>query len=228
MSATFASSLIVFTGTGLYAVWASIMRQSPTGLPMVDFILSLTIIINAIFFFYLELYAETDKKEKERLRLKNPLQWWLRVFNSANLSIIWIWLTIGLYYFLISFISLYIFILIWDVITTENPIQINFDDKNNRQESRLEYIKHDTIGFFLTLILAAILFLYKHAQEDKDFLSSYLSSYHQILGNSGDSVLRNLDVVLAVVCAGCIVNLIIVIKKVNLPIYVLLKKESRH
>jgi hypothetical protein len=112
MPASFCASFLVFILTGIYAMWTrDLPFQAETVLKVMLFA---TILVNACFFFFYEVFTESDAETKNRLKKARPFEWWLRVFAQAELFNLWFVLQWGWTAFFLSLSLLYGTYIFWD------------------------------------------------------------------------------------------------------------------
>jgi hypothetical protein len=169
MPASLIGSLLVFVLTGIYAI--KTVENPITGVGFADAVIYVTIMVNAIYFYYFEAYAEIDDNEHARLVQKPCLEWVIRVINHGILISLWIALEGGLWRFLGLLISFYVLILFWDFLTYDwSPSPTNITPVGSQQLP-----KWDIYGFWLTIVSAAIVFLLNEIKNDGDYYKQLTS-----------------------------------------------------
>jgi hypothetical protein len=86
-----------------------------TGQGLVDVTVYLTLLVNVLFFYYIEVCTEIDPAEQLRLASAPRIEWYIRILNQCLLSVIVFWFGAKAFAnFFIAFIAFYIILLIWD------------------------------------------------------------------------------------------------------------------
>jgi hypothetical protein len=116
MQASMLASYIVLILTGVLTLAE---RPLPMESSAIKFVVFITVILNATFFFYYEAYTESNVTLRQKLRTLGPIEWWLRVFAQIILFMLWFVLQKGWLYFYICLIALYAIYVLWNIITWE-------------------------------------------------------------------------------------------------------------
>ncbi len=217
MSASFLASVLIFCVGGVISLIRYCQGSHITGSPVLDAMVAAIIFFSAVFFLYLELYAETNEQEIARLKNVSGAQWILRVINQTNLTLMWLWLNYGLIYCLSSLLAFYIIILAWDAVVLRTPEYKNLiaADTNN-----LSIVFHDVIGFGAMLSVGAFVYFFKVANPG-------------FIANGGlahaDSLNRFLLLIIGfvVIIAIFVANVVVVARKAPVNIWALVSRDRR-
>lgn len=218
MSASFLATIFIFSITGIIALFRLLSGESISGIAAIDVPIAAIIFSNAVFFLYVELYTETDEAEISRLRVTSRWQWIIRVINYSNITLMWVWLNLGLVYCIASLFFMYVLILLWDSIVLRSKSYIGASTNNGD----IGIVVHDLIGFLSTFGVMGSIF--------------YFKTEYQNLGINGGSVpingeilhqLTTLSVILSAFFIIYIINAWFVIKKINVDFRLLMSSDRR-
>lgn len=138
------ASALIFLITGVYTL-CFLDNQYLSNLPSsIQIIIYSSIFLNAIYYFYIEIVTELDKKFMEKLDKVNPIEWWIRVFNQTILFSLWFLLQFdNLYAFAIALFFLYLSYIMWDLVV--------WDCFNNKYLFLLDVLGLVATSFFILL-----------------------------------------------------------------------------
>lgn len=114
MPASLIGSFIIFLGTGIYTIF--IQNSNITKNPYVSWIMLSTIILTGIYYFYVEVFTETDDNLQKKLITQPIYEWIIRIMNQIILLSLWFALEKDPHLFYIAFGILYITYIIWDML----------------------------------------------------------------------------------------------------------------
>jgi hypothetical protein len=117
-----------------------------TGQTPVDIFILLSLVLNILFFFYVEAFTESDPGEQARLQGVWIIEWYLRVANQFLLSLLWLLLEFGLGYFLAGYFTFYVILLFWDFVVCQ-PVLLS-----NGRIDVPKVVKYDLWGFCTTIL----------------------------------------------------------------------------
>jgi len=138
VAASFLASFVIFILSGIYTFW--VVGIEFTKDPAVKILVSLTLLANATFYYYVAAYLEMNNEVCDNLNNNSPVvEWYIRVVNMCLLFSLWFCLQRGWIPFGVVLLLIYATYLIWDAVT--------WRCFNSHFLFRL-----DLVGFLVTLI----------------------------------------------------------------------------
>lgn len=116
MPASLVGSFIIFLVTGIYSMcFGKKIDYFPE--EAINYIVLAAIVLTGCYYFYFELFNETNEKLQSELINKSRLEWIIRVINQVILLSLWFTLEKDITLFFWFFFLLYVSFVIWDIIT---------------------------------------------------------------------------------------------------------------
>lgn len=125
------ASAIIFLFTGIYTI-SFYNNDFYSKQPLfIQVVLFLAVLINAAYYYYIEVETELDSAFQAKLKDVNKIEWWIRVLNQTILFSLWFLLQLdSLILFAFGLFLLFLSYLIWDIIAYscfENNILLLLD-----------------------------------------------------------------------------------------------------
>ncbi len=117
VSPSLVASLITFIAVGIFTFVLNQPNISESA--SIQSITFIVIFLNAIYYFYYELYSELDKNMTDSLAKITRYEWLLRLIGQCILYSLWFLLEFGWIWFHIGLLSLYIVYIFWNHLTWE-------------------------------------------------------------------------------------------------------------
>lgn len=176
MNASFVSSFIVFVISGLFTFLdiqdaftyygleepRRFVVQSSSWLleinnTLIESLLFLAILANAIYFYYFAALCELEEEFRIKLRQCSRFEYFIRILNQSMYLALWFVMQASVVVFVAYLVVLYLSFILWDVVTNA---QLG-GERNATSETdvRETLMRHDVIGLGLSLLLGANLLL---------------------------------------------------------------------
>lgn len=164
------ASFIIFVLVGIFTFSGNYPNFSDSG--FVQATTFLVLILNAIYYFYYELYSELDKEMINALKETSKYEWFLRVLGQCILYSLWFLLEYGWIWFQIGLLALYINYIFWNILTWEQH--------PNKQLTYIDFTGLLLSVFFLVINVKGIVSLRNH-----EFLLGFVAMGYLVISSLG-------------------------------------------
>lgn len=131
------ASILIFAGAGYFA-FEDILKQFSNNSGVLIAVFG-AFSFSAIYYFAVEIFAETNQVVRLKIESAPRLEWWIRVANQTLLFSLWLLLEKDINYFFYGIISLYGSFLLWNYVV--------------RKFYRDNYLLvFDFVGFILSIV----------------------------------------------------------------------------